>query len=91
MADMKFTDQFELDDLLDVLRELARSRAPDVGFLIVAVGPPRPDGDGVHQSFSLRTNANSLAAATTLVAHALNSLAQSEVNPMIVSPHERQN
>ncbi len=88
MAETTFTDQMELDDLLDVLRELAATRCPDVGFLVVAVGPAREGDDGVtQQAFSLRTNATNLATATHLLASALESLAVSESKPLIHSPH----
>jgi len=88
MAEATFTDQLELDSLLDVVREIIATRAPDVGYLIVTVGLPREGADGIaQQAFALRSNASNLASAAHLLASALESLAVSESTPLIHSPH----
>lgn len=89
-----FSDQTVIDSLLDALRGICLEQCPDVGFLIVAVGPAYQETDEAHptQGFAVRCNAASLPTSVTMAAEAIKSLALSEVEattkPLILVPNE---
>lgn len=90
MADMPGTTQEELDALTESISEALRDQVPDVGFVLLAVGPPElVDGEvssEVVQPFACRSNAATLAMFASLVSKGLEFASYQESTPQIVVP-----